>query len=473
MKILLVSTNITDTPYPVYPLGMGMIAAALEAAGYQTLQYDFMQHDASLETLQTFVREKQPDIIGLSIRNIDNVNLANEQRYIHIARDIVQGLKNVTEAPLILGGSGFSLMPEAILDACGADYGIVGEGENLMVDFVRNAAHKRFPSQPILRAPPALRGIQIPPANYDRRIMRYYLKNGKTASIQTKRGCTHKCAYCSYPLLEGSHIRCRDPRAVVDDIRRVIDEYGANMVFFTDSVFNDDAGHYLDVLRAMKKRGVRTPWVAFLKPERFDDETLSLMIDTGLRAVELGSDAPTDTTLRGLAKSFTFADIVACNRQLTAHGVAVAHYYMFGGPDETPDTVREGINNIVSLENSVAFMFMGIRILPATPLEQRAIRDGLIPPTGNLLEPVYYLAPGIDKDWLESTLTTGFKDHRHCVFPPDKFEAQVRLLHQLGHVGVLWDLLAPGGREGGARRRTSAGSGSTPGNYPKSGITAP
>ncbi len=454
MKILLISTNLAETPYPVYPLGMGMVAAALDAAGYETVQYDFMQHDASIHNLQAFVRATQPDIIGLSIRNIDNVNLVNEQRYLQVARDIVQGLKSVSSAPLVLGGSGFSLMPEAIMDALGADYGIVGEGETLMVDFVRNAANHRFPDPPILRAPPALRGNRIPPANYDRQIMRYYLKSGKTASIQTKRGCTHRCAYCSYPLLEGRDVRCRDPEAVVDDIRRVVDEYGAEMIFFTDSVFNDDAGHYRAVLHAMKKRGVRAPWVAFLKPEPFDDETLRLMTETGLRAVELGSDAPTDTTLRGLGKSFSFADVVACNRQLAAQGVAVAHYYMFGGPDETPDTVREGIRNIVALEHAVAFMFMGIRILPHTPLEQRAVREGLIPPHADLLEPVYYLAPGIERDWLETTLTAGFKDVRHCVFPPDRFETQVRLLHQLGHAGVLWDLLTPD-KQGLRNRRRS------------------
>lgn len=453
MKVLLISTNLAETPYPVYPLGMGMVAAALAEAGHDVLQYDFLQHQASLQALTAYVRESKPEIVGLSIRNIDNVNLINEHRYIDVVREIVAALRTVTAARIVLGGSGFSLMPETLLTALGADYGIVGEGEALMVEFVDNAARNRFPAEPILRSTPALVGDRIPSARYDRAIMRYYLQSGKTAPIQTKRGCTHRCAYCSYPLLEGRTLRCRDPEAVVDDMQRVVSEHGVDLVFFTDSVFNDDEGHYLDILRCLQKRGVCIPWVAFLKPEPFDDATIRLMKATGLRAVELGADAPTDTTLRGLHKSFTFSDVIACNERLAAHAVAVAHYYMFGGPDETAATVAEGIRNIVELKNAVAFMFMGIRILPDTPLEAMAVRDGLIRPGQDLLEPVYYLAPGIEKDWLQATLTAGFKGQRHCVFPPDVFEKQVRLLHRLGHAGVLWDLLTPRGGGNVPRRR--------------------
>lgn len=442
MKVLLVSANLATTPYPVYPLGMGMVAAALSKAGHVVNQFDLLAENESLDALAETVIGCAPQIVGISIRNIDNVNLLNEQRYIHLVKDTVDRVRTSTRAKVVLGGSGFSLMPEAILAATGADYGIVGEGEAAMVDFLAGAESGDYPREVIIRPTGSrLLGAAIPSAAYDPHLMRYYLGSGNVAAVQTKRGCSHRCAYCSYPTLEGRTIRCREPNAVVDDVERLAGEFGAEMIFFTDSVFNDDDGHYRDLLETMRSRNVNVPWTAFIKPGDISPETVQLMLDTGLKAVELGSDAPTDTTLAGLAKSYKFDDVVACNELFADHGIAVAHYFMFGCPGETEASVRQGIDNVIGLRRSVSFIFMGIRILPDTPLEKIAIDEGSIAPEQDLLDPVYYLAPGLDRDWLESTLTESFKGIRTCVFPPDAHERSVKFLHKLGHAGLLWDML--------------------------------
>ena len=154
-------------------------------------------------------------------------------------------------------------MPETILRETKADFGIVGEGEASMLEFVENAARGVFPEERCIRAPAVLRGGEIPRPKYDDRLMEFYLKSGNIAAVQTKRGCTHSCVYCSYPVLEGSAIRCRDPKAVVDEIEDLAAGHGAGHVFFTDSVFNDDDGHYLAVVREMQGRGLAIPWTAF------------------------------------------------------------------------------------------------------------------------------------------------------------------------------------------------------------------
>jgi hypothetical protein len=79
-----------------------------------------------------------------------------------------------------------------------------------------------------------------------------------------------------------------------------------------------------------------------------------------------------------------------------------------------------------------------------------------------LLTPVYYLSPRLNKEWLERTLQEGFAGVRHCVFPPDSFDNALRLLHQLGYSGSLWDLLLAektGRRRGGkmAESQTKGG----------------
>lgn len=446
MKVLLIASNIAETPYAVYPLGMSMVAGALQAAGHTVVQCDFLSLGKSTDAIVSAVNEEKPDVIGISIRNIDNVNCMNERRYIDVVKAMVTAIKEHTDIPIVLGGTGFSILPEIILDEVGGDYGIVGEGEVLMVQFVNDLAQGIRPNKKCLRSENPLGAHDIPLTAYDPTLLQFYLQRGNVASVQTKRGCTHRCVYCSYPLLEGNHVRSRDPQSVVDDIQNLMDTHGAKYIFFTDSVFNDDGDTYLDIVHEMKKRNIVVSWTAFFKPEGLTEEKILSMKETGLCAAEMGADASTDTTLRKMGKSFTFADVIATNELFVKNGIATAHYYMFGGPGETQETVKQGIANLVGMKNTASFIFMGIRILPNTILEKIAKAEGVISEDQNFLEPVYYIAPGLDKQWLEKTLEKGFTGVRYCVFPPDALDSSLQFMHKMGYSGSMWDMLLPKNR---------------------------
>ncbi len=454
MRILLISSNIAMSPYPVYPLGVSMIAGALTTAGHEVRQFDFLQQNKSMDAIAQEIKQFNPELIGISVRNIDNVNLMNEQYYIEVVKNIVEKIREVSGSKVIMGGAGFSLIPGLILVETGADYGIVGEGESLAVSFANNAARGIYPAERLIGPETRLSGAEIPSAKYDEQLMEYYLHSGNIISVQTKRGCTYKCVYCSYPLLEGSKIRQRDPASVVDDIGLLFNKHKAKYVFFIDSVFNDDGGAYLGVIKEMLRRKISVPWTGFFRPGGLTDEIVEMMKQTGLIAVEIGSDAPTDITLKRLGKTFSFQDIVECNDLFARHGVATSHYFMFGGPGETEETVHEGIKNILSLQKCVVFIFMGIRILPDTLLARFAVNEKLIAPDDGLLHSVYYISPGVDKKWLEETLTNAFAGVRHCVFPPDAIDDSLRVLHKMGYTGTLWDMLLD--RDSTRRRNRNA-----------------
>ncbi len=444
MKILLISANVTRSPYPLYPLGVSIIAAVLTKAGHEVRQADFLQQNGSLEAIGREVRDFGPDLVGISVRNIDNVNLMHEQYYIQNVKNLVTTVRGATNAKVLLGGAGFSLIPDLILKETGADYGIVGEGEVLAVAFADNAAKGIYPTEPLIGSTTKLPGARINAALYDERLLEFYLHSGNIASIQTKRGCTYKCVYCTYPLLEGAELRSREPRAVADDIELLRDKFKTKYIFFVDSVFNDDEGSYLEVIAEMEQRNINIPWTAFIKPGGLTDEIVIRMKKTGFAAAEVGTDAACDTTLKKMGKSFTFSEVIACNDLFARHNVATSHFFMFGGPGETEETVQEGIRNILALQKCVAFIFMGIRILPNTPLARLAIREKLIAADEGMLKPIYYVSPAVDKKWLEETLTKAFANVRHCVFPPDIMDNSLQVLHKLGYTGPMWDLLLPG-----------------------------
>lgn len=440
----MISANVSSEPYAVYPLGMSVIAGALARAGHDVHQYDFLQAGMSLDSVADVIHEQRPQLIGISIRNIDSVNMLNEQRYVETAAHIVEKIRAVTGVKIVIGGSAVSIMPEKIMEAVRADYAIVGEGEALVVDFVRNAERGVYPKESILRVPRMLDGGQFAAPLYDPVLMDFYLQQGRIANVQTKRGCTFKCVYCNYPVLEGKTIRARNADLVVDTVEMLLDRYGVKHIFFVDSVFNDGQGEFLEVPKAMKRRGLSIPWTGFFKPEGLDDESVALMAETGLAHAEVGADAATDITLKRLAKKYRYRDIVENNALLHRHGVHAAHFFMFGGPGETQETVREGIENIRRLENTVSFIAMGLRIFPGTPLAKVADQHGLYARDYQSLDPIYYVAPGLEIDWLYETLSDGFGDLRHCVFPPHALDRSLQFLYKKGHSGFLWELLIPG-----------------------------
>ncbi len=442
MKVLLISSNTATSPYPVYPLGLSMVAASVRKAGHEILLFDSMHAGSPEKELVSKITSADPDVAGISVRNIDNVNMMHEERYIDRVVEIVRCIRRHSRAKIVLGGPAFSILPERIMEATRADYGIVGEGETAFTELLEAGAGGDWPpAGTILRGEGWLDPAEIPSALYDEQLLAKYLSQGSVASVQTKRGCPLNCVYCSYPALEGAAIRARDPKRIVRDIEVLKEKHGASFLFFTDSVFNDDEGTYLEVLEEMRRRNVKINWSAFFKPSGITPEIVQLMVETGLQAAELGSDAACDATLRGQMKSFEWRDVLRTNDAFRDAGIALAHYFMFGGPGETRDTVLEGINNIRSLDCSAAFVFMGIRILPDTRLHDIARRENILPENHDLLEPVYYISPDVERDWLEKTLTASFKPLRHVLFPPDMLDDKLQLLHKLGHKGALWDLL--------------------------------
>ncbi len=447
MRVLLVSSNLAKSPYPVYPLGMSMIAAAARRDGHLIEFFDFLQHRMSLTALREHLNRFQPHAVGISIRNIDNVNLVNEERYLEAVGRIVACVHNVSPAKTILGGSAFSIFPELIMAQTGAHYGVIGEGEAQFRQLLAAGERGQWPRPgTILSGDTRMAGSDIPTAAYDHKILTSYLQQGSVASLQSKRGCPLDCVYCSYPVLEGRRLRLRPAGQVVDDIEMLSREHRAESVFFADSVFNDDQGAYLEVVKEMQTRRLRIPWSAFFKPTGITAEIVELLKSTGLRSVEMGSDAATDQALKGQRKGFSWADVLAANQLFMDAGIPTAHYFMFGGPDETMATVQAGIDNLLALRCTAAFVFMGVRILPHTELHRIALSQGMVTPQNDLFEPAYYISPAIHRDWLEHTLHQAFADSRRIMFPPDRFDRHLQTLHKMGYTGALWEMLGPESR---------------------------
>jgi radical SAM superfamily enzyme YgiQ (UPF0313 family) len=432
------------------------------------LFFDFMmesnketEEGGALSRFEREIREFHPSFIGLSIRNVDNVNTLEQETFLDIPKLIVETVrKTLPDVPVLLGGSGYSIMPAEILEAVGADYGVAGEGEQAVVEFAEALKKGELPREKItIRTRPnfktPLQGDAILGAEYLPRLVDFYNKAGCVMPVQTKRGCSNHCVYCTYPILEGRELRCRPPEDVVADMLNLRDNLGADMVFFTDSVFNDSRGKYLEIVDAMERERVNIPWTAFFQPDPgLTERLVERLAATGLQSVELGPDATTDDTLKSIGKSFSFEDVVRCNKLFAEKNIAVANYFMMGVPGETKETVEEGVENIKSLDMSVSFVFLGVRILPGTPLFHIAVKEKVISGDASMLEPVYYFPPDLDKKWLEDFLGETLAKIKHCVYPPNSMDSGIRILRQMGYRGNLWEMMVKNSRRLPKRSRS-------------------
>jgi len=321
-RVLLVNPNRMRPP--VAPIALDYLASSLSVSGFEV---DLLDLCFSPNT-QDFAREidsyfasKSAFAVAITLRNTDDTSLATRDFFIPRLKEMIDRIRAHTSAHIILGGSGFSIMPGDILQYCGLDLGIWGEGEYSLPLLLRKIlAGEDYYSVPGLVYPVAegyhhntpkyidLESIPAPERNaVDNR--RYFLEGGM-GSIEAKRGCTGRCIYCVDPLAKGKRVRWRSPRSVVDEIE-VLLQMGIDHLHFCDSEFNFPPGHAREICLEIVSRGLgsKVRWYAYCSPAPFNEELATLFKKAGCAGIDFGVDSANDQMLRTLNRGFVVEDV--------------------------------------------------------------------------------------------------------------------------------------------------------------------
>lgn len=449
MKVLLVSPNIESLPDPVFPLGLSCIAAALRenTIPFKILDLCFARdyEDEIKKTLSTF----RPDVVGLSLRNVDNVSYPNYISYLSFYQKVVRTIRAHSSASIVLGGSGFSLLPQPLMDFLQADFGIVGEGESAFIRLLNQIEQKKSPAAGIIGDHPVIikdLDILSPPdrSGFDNEA---YLRWGGMGNIQTKRGCPFGCVYCTYPIIEGKTVRLKSPDLVCDEIEDML-KAGIDNLFFVDNAFNYPVHHAEEICGEIIRRKLQIKWSCYANPGFITEALVERMIAAGCTGIEFGSDAANEKMLKKMGKNFTADDLKSASSICRKADMPFCHSLLFGGPGETMETVQETLDTINEMSPTAAIAMIGIRIFPRTRLSATAREEGIISPDENFLEPVFYLSPAV-KNKLLPYIKIFAKSHNNWILPGLNININTELqrkLRRFGIKGPLWEHMNRGHR---------------------------
>ena len=415
MKVLLIATNQADrfmdrmVVRPV-PIGLAYLAASVDEDKHTLKVLDLMFADDAVSQVADAVSEFEPDLIGLSIRNLDNQSSLNPVWNLPAVRDIIERIRQISAAKTLVGGPAFSILPSECLDYVGADLGIAGDAAEAfatLVERIDNGADYRDIPGIVYRDDANDGQIVVSEGRFtsnfhrsprlDLLDMRAYNGSGFGVGVVTK------LAQSYYPTpganYSGDDWRIREPHEVVDEIRALDDDFGINKVFFIDSGFNIPAEHAKATCRAVIDAGLRVRWNSYVRPsEDADAELMSLMKQSGCSLALMAEGGRggegLDDRLAGLER---MADL--CRDA----GLPFTMNVTFGEPGETKASVERKLDFLKRVKSVFAVLRVGTRVLPNTAVAQTALSEGLVASESELMRPVFYIDAEV-RDWLADRL---------------------------------------------------------------------
>ena len=415
MKVLLVATNQADrfmdrmVVRPV-PIGLAYLAASVDEERHTLRVLDLMFAEDAVSEVADAVSEFEPDLIGLSIRNLDNQSSLNPVWNLPAVRDIIERIRQISSAKTLIGGPAFSIMPSECLDYVGADLGIAGDAAEAFATLVErldaDADYRDIPG--IVYRDDANSGeIVVSEGRFtssfhraprlDLLDMRAYNGSGFGVGVVTK------LAQAYYPTpgadFSGGDWRIRDPQEVVDEIRALDEDFSINKVFFIDSGFNIPAEHAKATCRAIIDAGLRVRWNSYVRPsDDADAELMGLMKESGCSLALMaeggrGGEGLSDR-LAGLER------MGALCRQVD---LPFTMNMTFGEPGDTEASVEQKLDFLKRVDAAFAVLRVGTRVLPNTGTAQTALREGLIESESELMRPTFYTDAGV-RDWIADKL---------------------------------------------------------------------
>lgn len=338
--------------------------------------------------LTRVIRKKQPDLIGLSAMAWQYDTCV---KIAHLVKQIRP------EVRIMVGGYHATLMHEEI--AGGKEAGLIdfivrGEGEEVCrrlvnaldgrddladipsLSYKRNGTFVHNPRGENLD----LATLKLPIRDKRRLTWGYHIIYSKIELLETSRGCTRSCNFCSMKHMYGRSFRTYPISRVLEDLDDIYYKRRTRWVFITDDNMVLNPARVMEICDAIIARGykglnlvVQADCISMAENENMVEK----MALAGFRSVFLGIENGSKKNLSVAGK----ADIVAASRKAVdnchAHGMMVIGGLIFGFPDDDEDSIRENYEFFKSIGADAAYC-QTLTPYPKTGMREQLLEADLV-----------------------------------------------------------------------------------------------
>ena len=424
MRVLLIATNRHDrlmsrmNARPL-PIGMAYVAGALAASQHVVKTLDLMFSEDYLGDVEQAVREFQPDLVGISIRNLSNQSYLNPQWALPISKDVIAKVRALTDATIVCGGPAFSMLPQAIFAYVEPDLGLAGDAAEALAQLADSLAEGvsyhhlpglvyRQAGEIIVNDSRCASTFTIPP-RFDDLDMQKYAQAGFGIGIVTKlSGFSYPASASDVQVQQDAWRVIRPVDEVVQEVRDMEQRYGLRKVFFIDNGFNIPLPHAKALCRALIASGVTVRWNTPLAPFGCDQELIGLMKQAGCALVLMGGLRGDPHDGAGLGDRLTpmLETCRLCEEQDLHYTIS----FTFGDLGENRETVDAKLDFLRRIKPAMANLRVGVSIVPGTAIAAQALAEGLIADEAELIKPTFYLAASV-RDWIVDYLQAEQAQH--------------------------------------------------------------
>ena len=304
---------------------------------------------------------------------------------------VAQEIKNLFNAPIGVGGPHFDALSIEELSKemprLPADIIFRGEGEATFgkgIEYLESESGK-LPQKIITQSGPLLNFDKLPIPAREFLDKKYYFKpgtvffgdstkRGNSATMMTSRGCPFNCSFCASPKLHQRKVRYRSVENVRKEIELLQKEYDVTDIRFQDDCFTLNKGRFAGLAAMLKNTGIS--YRASMRADQVDDETLSLLWDSGCREMGLGIESAEDNVLKLIKKRTTVEQNKCAIYKLKERNFKARVFIMTGLPGETRDSSKHMIDFLEQTKPDVVTL-TSFMPLPGTDIYEQPERYGI------------------------------------------------------------------------------------------------
>jgi anaerobic magnesium-protoporphyrin IX monomethyl ester cyclase len=341
-------------PYP--PLGTLYAASYLREHGYRVALFDAMLAESE-EEWALALDEHQPQY---AILYEDNFNYLSKMCLLRM-RDAAFKMIDMAKAhgcTVILCGADATDHYEIYLER-GADYVLIGEGEETLVELLDHLSADQDPTQliglasaqtPVVRRRPDISKLdQLPFPAWDlvdiEKYRTIWLKRHGYFSMNmvTTRGCPFHCNWCAKPIW-GQRYHSRSPENVAAEMKWLKERYRPDHIWFADDILGLKPGWLARFADSVHEQGSLIPFKCLSRADLLTRAgEVDALARAGAQTVWLGAESGSQKILDAMDKGTRLEQIHEAARRLKDAGIRVGFFLQFGYPGETRGDIEKTI----------------------------------------------------------------------------------------------------------------------------------